>query len=127
MIHIGGLTFSNDNDSDKTLRIPNLVASKRFGDAVLKTEEQHRDSFYYALLGNSHPSLRKIGIETQVTNPSQRKGRIDMLIISPTLNRVLVLEWKVVQLHFLKFNNIPPMTVEGNVLLPRGKNKLDAL
>jgi len=32
-----------------------------------KTEENHRDSFHYALLGNSHPSLRKLGLETQIT------------------------------------------------------------
>lgn len=38
-----------------------------------KTEENHRDSFHYALLGNSHPSLRKIGLETQITKV---KGRV---------------------------------------------------
>ena len=109
MLHIGGLTFCGDS---KHLRIPNLVAAERFGNATLynlklrledvdlafqnivssgsihlalelykqtieirnvsdsdfrKTEENHRDSFHYALLGNSHPSLRKIGLETRIT------------------------------------------------------------
>jgi hypothetical protein len=36
-----------------------------------KTEENHCDSFYYALLGNLHPSLRKIGLETRVTKVLQ--------------------------------------------------------
>ena len=32
-----------------------------------KMEEHHRDSFYYSLLGNSHPSLRKVEIEVKIT------------------------------------------------------------
>jgi hypothetical protein len=32
-----------------------------------KKEEHHRDSFHYALLGNSHPSLREAKLEVQIT------------------------------------------------------------
>jgi len=34
MVHMGGLTFDSDNPSD-FLKIPNLVAAKRFGSALL--------------------------------------------------------------------------------------------
>ncbi|KAI8344978.1 hypothetical protein B0O80DRAFT_534669, partial [Mortierella sp. GBAus27b] len=33
----------------------------------MKTEEQHRDSFYFAFLGNCHPSLRRLKIEAKIT------------------------------------------------------------
>ncbi|KAG0305521.1 hypothetical protein BGZ98_004001 [Dissophora globulifera] len=67
-----------------------------------KTEENHRDSFYYALLGNSHPSLRKIGLETHITKMAQQtSGRIDMLIQVPLKKRVVLLEWKAIQIDFL--------------------------
>ncbi|KAF9351659.1 hypothetical protein BGX26_010372 [Mortierella sp. AD094] len=71
-------------------------------DDFKKNEESHRDSFYYALLGNSHPSLRKIGLEVQITKPSQQDTRrIDMFVRVPSKNRILLLEWKVVQIDFL--------------------------
>ncbi|KAF9176761.1 hypothetical protein BGZ50_009714 [Haplosporangium sp. Z 11] len=67
-----------------------------------KTEESHRDSFHYALLGNTHPSLRKIGLETQITKVAQQTfGRIDMLIQVPLKKRVILLEWKAIQIDFL--------------------------
>ncbi|KAG0337738.1 hypothetical protein BG000_005031 [Podila horticola] len=143
MLHIGGLTFCRD---DKQLRIPNLVAAERFGNATLhrhglrlqdvdlafqnvvstgnicqalilyrqamsardvgfsdfeKKEEHHRDSFYYALLGNSHPSLRKIELEVKVSK-RDGPGRVDMQILVPSKKRILVLEWKVVQIDYLE-------------------------
>ncbi|KAK5822985.1 hypothetical protein F5H01DRAFT_401412 [Linnemannia elongata] len=66
-----------------------------------KTEENHRDSFHYALLGNSHPSLRKIGLKTQITKTPQNFGRIDTLIQVPSKRRVLLLKWKAIQIDFL--------------------------
>ncbi|GJJ77513.1 hypothetical protein EMPS_09872 [Entomortierella parvispora] len=71
-----------------------------------KTEENHRDCFYIPLFGNSHPSLRKIGLEVQVTTTSQNSGRIDMLILIPLKKRVLLLEWKVIQIDFLDINRL---------------------
>ncbi|KAI8344981.1 hypothetical protein B0O80DRAFT_38271 [Mortierella sp. GBAus27b] len=145
MLHIGGLTFCGDA---KKLRIPNLVAAERFGNATLarlglrlgdvdlafqniintgnirqalllyrqmiwmrdvhvndlkKTEEHHRDSFYVSFLGNCHPTLRKLEIEAKITKPSETPGRIDMLITVPSAKRILVLEWKALQLDFLDF------------------------
>ncbi|KAG0288172.1 hypothetical protein BGZ98_004366, partial [Dissophora globulifera] len=67
-----------------------------------KTEENHRDSFHYALLGNTHPSLQKIGLETQITKVVQQtSGRIDMLIQVPLKKRAVLLEWKAIQIDFL--------------------------
>ncbi|KAG0354437.1 hypothetical protein BG005_006476, partial [Podila minutissima] len=67
-----------------------------------KKEEHHRDSFYYALLGNSHPSLRKVELEVKITKPLQGGlGRIDMQVVVPTKQRILVLEWKVIQIDYL--------------------------
>lgn len=179
MLHIGGLTFCGDA---KQLRIPNLVAAERFGNATLarlglrledvdlalqnivntgdirqalslyrqmicqrdvhpndfkKTEEQHRDSFYFSFLGNSHPSLRRLEIEAKITKVkkahlidffcykislmyanvssypqlSKSPGRIDMQITVPSAKRILVLEWKVLQLDFLDLGT--PMSVEN--------------
>jgi hypothetical protein len=48
-----------------------------------KNEEHHRDSFYYALLGNSHPSLRKIGLEVQVTKVRRAEFLKDECATSP--------------------------------------------
>lgn len=39
-----------------------------------KKEEHHRDSFYYALLGNSHPSLRKVELEVKITKVRESGG-----------------------------------------------------
>ncbi|KAG0264059.1 hypothetical protein DFQ27_001452, partial [Actinomortierella ambigua] len=68
-----------------------------------KTEKNHRDSFHYALLGNTHPSLRKLGLETRTTKVAahQTFGRIDMLIQVPLKKRAILLEWKVIQIDFL--------------------------
>ncbi|KAG0336155.1 hypothetical protein BG000_006872 [Podila horticola] len=67
-----------------------------------KKEEHHRDSFYYALLGNSHPSLRKVKLEVKITKPLQGGlGRIDMQVLVPSKKRILVLEWKVIQIDYL--------------------------
>ncbi|KAF8919390.1 hypothetical protein BGZ58_004641, partial [Dissophora ornata] len=72
-----------------------------------KTEENHRDSFHHALLGNSHPALRKIGLETHITKmPQKTIGRIDMLIQVPLKKRVLLLEWKAIQIDYLDFGTL---------------------
>ncbi|KAF9368743.1 hypothetical protein CPB97_004296 [Podila verticillata] len=67
-----------------------------------KKEEHHRDSFHYALLGNSHPSLRTVELEVKINKPLQGgPGRIDMRILIPSKKRILVLEWKVIQIDYL--------------------------
>ncbi|KAF9420186.1 hypothetical protein BGZ76_004124 [Entomortierella beljakovae] len=66
-----------------------------------KTEEQHRDSFYTAIVGNSLPFFLDVDIEFEITKASASGGRIDMIIKVPSANRILVLEWKVVQLSYL--------------------------
>ncbi|KAF9385135.1 hypothetical protein BGX21_001137 [Mortierella sp. AD011] len=69
---------------DVSLAFKNIVSTGDIGQALqlyrqtmcirdvgtsdfLKKEEHHRDSFYYTLLGNSHPSLRDIGLEAWTT------------------------------------------------------------
>ncbi|KAG0196105.1 hypothetical protein BGX28_000135, partial [Mortierella sp. GBA30] len=72
-----------------------------------KKEEHHRDSFYYALLGNSHPSLRKVELEVKTTKSLQGGlGRIDMLVLAPSKRRILVLEWKVIQIDYLDLGTV---------------------
>ncbi|KAK3809463.1 MAG: hypothetical protein J3Q66DRAFT_405465 [Benniella sp.] len=150
MLHIGGLTFCGDA---KQLRIPNLVAAERFGNANLahlglrledvdlafqnivntgdiqralslyrqmickrdihpngfmKTEEErYRDSFYSAFFGNCHPSLRRFDVEAKITKPSMDPGRVNLLITVPSAKRILVLEWKVLQLNSLDLSMVP--------------------
>ncbi|KAF9088290.1 hypothetical protein BGX27_002724, partial [Mortierella sp. AM989] len=129
MLHIGGLTFCGDSKQlripnliaaerfgsatlgrlelrleDVHLAFRNIrtMEIRDVGDSDFsKTEENHRDSFYYALLGNSHPSLRKIGLETQITKTPHQTGRIDMLIQIPSKKQVLLLERKAIQIDFL--------------------------
>ncbi|KAF8984472.1 hypothetical protein BGZ46_007936 [Entomortierella lignicola] len=77
-------------------------------DAFKKEEEHHRNSFYHALLGNTLPSLRDIGLEVNVSKPArQGTGRIDMLIHVPSKKRVLLLEWKVIRIDFLEIKDSP--------------------
>jgi hypothetical protein len=61
-----------------------------------KSEETHRDSFYFSLLRN--PSLRP-QVEFQLTKPNKRPGRAD--IVLRVGNHLLVMEWKVLPIDFL--------------------------
>ncbi|KAK3836307.1 MAG: hypothetical protein J3R72DRAFT_203441 [Linnemannia gamsii] len=70
-----------------------------------KKEEDHCNSMRFTLLANIHPSLRKIGVETTVTKPSGKPGRIDMLISIPLKKRLFVLEWKSVQIDFIEIGS----------------------
>ncbi|GJJ77508.1 hypothetical protein EMPS_09867 [Entomortierella parvispora] len=71
-----------------------------------KTEENHRGCFYIPLFGNSHPSLRKTGLETKVTTTSRNSSRIDMLILIPLKKQVLLLEWKMIRIDSLDINGL---------------------
>ena len=59
-----------------------------------KSEETHRDSFYFSLLKN--PSLRP-QVEFQLTNKTS--GHAD--IVLPVGNHLIVMEWKVIPIDFL--------------------------
>jgi len=61
-----------------------------------KSEETHRDSFYFSLLKN--PSLRP-QVEFQLTKPNKPPGRAD--IVLPVGNHLIVMEWKVIPIDFL--------------------------
>jgi hypothetical protein len=61
-----------------------------------KSEETHRDSFYFSLLRN--PSLRP-QVEFQLTMPSKRPGRTD--IVLRVGDHLLVMEWKVLPIDSL--------------------------
>ena len=61
-----------------------------------KSEETHRDSFYFSLLHN--PYLRPHA-EFQMTNPNQAPGRCN--IVLPVPKHLIVMEWKAVPIDFL--------------------------
>jgi hypothetical protein len=61
-----------------------------------KSEETHRDSFYFSLVKN--PSLRP-QVEFQLTKPNKTPGRAD--IVLRVGNHLVVMEWKVVPIDFL--------------------------
>jgi hypothetical protein len=71
-----------------------------------KSEETHRDSFYFSLLKN--PALRPHA-EFQLTKPNRTPGRCD--IVLPTRNHLVVMEWKVVPIDFL------------DILIPKQRSK----
>ncbi|KAF9375020.1 hypothetical protein CPC16_000941 [Podila verticillata] len=121
MVYLGGLAFCVGK---KALRIPNLVAAERFGSAILhrhqatledehdvgthnikKKEEDHCNSIRFTLLANIHPSLRKIGVETTITKPLGTLGRIDMLVSVPSRKQLFVLEWKSIQIDYIKIGS----------------------
>ncbi|KAF9911366.1 hypothetical protein EC991_003931 [Linnemannia zychae] len=147
MVHLGGLTFCVGK---KALRIPNLVAAERFGNAILerhqatledvngafrsliddgnidrilglyargmqehdvgthdfkKKEEDHCKSMRFTLLANIHPSLRKVGVETTITKPLGTQGRINMLLSVPSRKQLFVLEWKSIQIDYIKIGS----------------------
>ncbi|KAF9430722.1 hypothetical protein BGZ76_000736 [Entomortierella beljakovae] len=64
-----------------------------------KKEEDHCNSIRFTLLANIHPSLQKVGAET---TPSGKPGQIDMLISIPLKKRLFVLEWKSLQIDYIK-------------------------
>ncbi|OAQ23951.1 hypothetical protein K457DRAFT_903587 [Linnemannia elongata AG-77] len=112
MLHIGGLTFCGDS---KQLQIPNLVAAERFGNATmdrLKLRLEDVDLAFRNIVSSG--------------NTPQNFGRIDMLIQIPLKRRVLLLEWKAIQIDFLdigawrghkeKAEHIRGMTVANDVL-----------
>ncbi|KAG0013480.1 hypothetical protein BGZ82_002118 [Podila clonocystis] len=143
-VHLGGLTFCVGKNA---LRVPNLVAAKRFGSAILhrhqatledvngafrllidngnidrilglyargmqehdvrtcdfkKKEEDHCNLMCFTLLANIHPSLRKVGVETTITKPLGTPGRSDMLVSVPSRKQLFVLEWKSIQIDYIK-------------------------
>ncbi|KAG9067497.1 hypothetical protein KI688_012280 [Linnemannia hyalina] len=68
-------------------------------------EEDHCSSLRFTLLGNIHPSLRKVVVETTITKPSGTPGRIDMLVSVPLRKQLLVLEWKSIQIDYIKIGS----------------------
>ncbi|KAF9539231.1 hypothetical protein EC957_005633 [Mortierella hygrophila] len=74
-----------------------------------KKEEDHCNSMRFTLLANIHPSLRKVGVETTVTKPSGKPGRIDMLISVPLKKRLFVLEWKSLQIDCINIGSGSPL------------------
>jgi hypothetical protein len=74
-----------------------------------KSEEIHRDSFYFSLLRN--PSLRP-QVEFQLTKPNKRPGRAD--IVLRVGNHLLVMKWKVLPIDSL------------GILIPRKRLKKGA-
>jgi hypothetical protein len=61
-----------------------------------KSEEIHRDSFYFSLLKN--PSLGP-QVEFELIKPNRTPGRAD--IVLPVGNHLIVMEWKVAPINFL--------------------------
>ncbi|KAG0014719.1 hypothetical protein BGZ82_001669 [Podila clonocystis] len=80
-----------------------------------KKEEDHCNSMRFTLLANVHPSLRKVGIETTITKPSGKPGRIDMLVSIPLKKQLFVLEWKSVQIDYIDVGSGSPLE-RANVL-----------
>ncbi|KAF9543777.1 hypothetical protein EC957_000472 [Mortierella hygrophila] len=80
-----------------------------------KKEEDHCNSMRFTFLANIHPSFRKVGVETTVTKPSGKPGRIDMLISVPLKRRLFVLEWKSLQIDYIKIGSGSPLQ-RANVL-----------
>ncbi|KAF9086459.1 hypothetical protein BGX27_003196, partial [Mortierella sp. AM989] len=70
-----------------------------------KKEEDHCNSMRFTLLANIHPSLRKVGVETIITKPSGTPGRIDMLVSVPSRKQLFVLEWKSIQIDYIKIGS----------------------
>ncbi|KAF9313525.1 hypothetical protein BG003_005099, partial [Podila horticola] len=70
-----------------------------------KKEEDHCNSMRFTLLANIHPSLRNVGVETTITKPSGTPGRIDMLVSVPLRKRLFVLEWKSIQIDYIKIGS----------------------
>ncbi|KAI8345152.1 hypothetical protein B0O80DRAFT_491896 [Mortierella sp. GBAus27b] len=107
MLHIGGLTLCDDA---KKLRIPNLVAAERFGNATLARLGLRLGDVDLAFQNiiNTGDIRQALLLYRQMiwmrdVHPSETPGRIDMLITVPSAKRILVLEWKVLQLDFLDF------------------------
>ncbi|KAF9967657.1 hypothetical protein BGZ73_000461, partial [Actinomortierella ambigua] len=67
-----------------------------------KKEEDHCNSLRFTLLANVHPSLRKVDVETTITKPSGTPGRIDMLVSVPLRKQLFVLEWKSIQIDYIR-------------------------
>jgi hypothetical protein len=61
-----------------------------------KSEEIHRDSFFFSLLRN--PSLGP-QVEFELIKPNRTPGRAD--IVLPIGNHLIVMEWKVIPIDFL--------------------------
>ncbi|KAF9339225.1 hypothetical protein BGZ91_006667 [Linnemannia elongata] len=70
-----------------------------------KKEEDHCNSLRFTLLANIHPSLRKVDVETTITKPSGTPGRIDMLVSVPLRKQLLVLEWKSIQIDYIRIGS----------------------
>ncbi|KAG0377005.1 hypothetical protein BGX24_006852 [Mortierella sp. AD032] len=67
-----------------------------------KKEEDHCNSMCFTLLANMHPSLRKVDVETTITKPSGAPGRSGMLVSVPLRKQLFVLEWKSIQIDYIK-------------------------
>ncbi|KAF9949898.1 hypothetical protein BGZ70_001591, partial [Mortierella alpina] len=70
-----------------------------------KKEEDHCNLLLFTLLANVHPSLRKVDVETTITKPSGTPGRIDMLISVPLRKQLFVLEWKSIQIDYIRIGS----------------------
>ncbi|KAF9160312.1 hypothetical protein DFQ26_005673 [Actinomortierella ambigua] len=70
-----------------------------------KKEEDHCNSLRFTLLANVHPSLRKVDVETTMTKPSGTPGRIDMLVSVPLRKQLFVLEWKSIQIDYIRIGS----------------------
>jgi len=78
-----------------------LMSIRDIGDSDLKnkSEEHHRDSFYYALLKN--PLLLEANAEFEITKSPRSSGRIDLLIKAPPVGPTVITEWKALRISFL--------------------------
>ncbi|KFH62927.1 hypothetical protein MVEG_11451 [Podila verticillata NRRL 6337] len=92
-----------------------------------KDEEKHRDSFYHTIIGNSHPSLRELGLESWITKPSGSHERIDMTIHVPSRKRLLILEWKAIQIDFLDSSELLKGGSDCTVNMSTQGRKLECL
>ncbi|KAG0256198.1 hypothetical protein DFQ27_005862 [Actinomortierella ambigua] len=70
-----------------------------------KKEEDHCNSLRFTLLANVHPSLRKVDVETTMTKPSGTPGRINMLVSVPLRKQLFVLEWKSIQIDYIRIGS----------------------
>ncbi|KAG0042373.1 hypothetical protein BGZ83_000546 [Gryganskiella cystojenkinii] len=104
LVYVGGLTFCAGK---KALRIPNLVVAERFGNAILHrhqtTLEEANDALRVLV---DDGNIDKIfGLYARGMQPLGMPGRIDMMVSVPLRKQLFVLEWKSIQIDFIKIES----------------------
>ncbi|KAF9381304.1 hypothetical protein CPC16_009905 [Podila verticillata] len=129
MVHIGGLTF---RDNCKQVQLPNHIAALRFGNAVLMHHNLRLQDVSLAFqnivsTGSIHRALLLYEQLMQARDPSGSHERIDMTIHVPSRKRLLILEWKAIQIDFLDSSELLKWGSDCRVNMSTQGRKLECL